>query len=95
MPPADLNKITTLLEAIHDDVLVIKQVQATDHELLEKHQQALYGNGKPGLVAEVRQLQAWVRVGIWAAAFVGGIFLTTIVGAFIYLIATHPISIMP
>ena len=80
---------------LNDTITVREVVELTEQvkamlALVQKHNEAIYGNGKPGILRDLDSLKAQLRIVIWLAiaffvpiisaviAFVGGLLLNKI-----------------
>jgi hypothetical protein len=79
----ELNKINQAITRI-DTRLDIQTVTT------QKHDQVLYGNGKEGIITTVSHLKKLANVVTWIAGIVVGVVVTSAIGAFIFLVQTHP-----
>ena len=83
------------LEQISTDITVIKVQQDTMAHRLDAVQSTLVGpNQDDGLVLRVAQAEGTLKIVKWIGGIAMGIILTASLGAFIYLIATHPLALI-
>lgn len=83
------------LKEMNQALTRLEEQAQTDSELVEKHEHLLYGNGQEGLTTKISKLveaNAQRNTIITAAAV---ILTGTAIGAFVYLVVTHPMSVLP
>ncbi len=83
----DGNKIDDMVTVLTTAVHTLE----VNTKAIEKITLTIYGNGKPGLQSDVRELQGRMSIIVKAAWIVIGVVLTTATGSIIWLIASHPI----
>jgi len=58
----------------------VAEVAKRQQEQLARHEEAIYGNGKPGLVTEVSRLRDGYNGMVWGVRLVGGAIVAALVG---------------
>lgn len=70
--------VQALRESHEREIEVSKDIHGALSESIEKHQETLFGNGKPGLTDDVRDIKRYLKLALWAL----GIYGATIIADF-------------
>lgn len=80
------------IHAIREAMQRLELQSASDHKLVENHQQALYGDAEtPGLLEQVRQLVRDFGTLKMMGKVAAGALITFLVTFGIYMVVTHPL----
>ena len=89
-----LDEILKALQSLENAEAARVEREKTQGELVKKHEQALYGNGKEGLIAQVNRLANLIADWTVKANIVAGLVGAQLV-ALIFGIITHTFTFTP